>query len=88
MSLPDKMQRDKLKKDIADFEKYCFHNPHDVFHEYLAFSLFWQNAFITSDYIIYTGNFENVNLEFLYRFYDNIEKHPILWRFFRKVFGV
>lgn len=31
---------DRISKDIDDFEKYYFSNPHDVFREYLAFSLF------------------------------------------------
>ena len=79
---------DRLQTDLDDFEKYYFSNPHDTFREYLAFSRFWQDSFITSDYIIMTGNFETANLEFLYRFHDNIKKHPIFWKFFRRIFGV
>lgn len=78
----------RIQKDIDDFEKYYFSNPHDILHEYLAFSRFWQDSFITSEYIIMTGNFETANLEFLHRFYSNVKKHPILWEFFRRVFGV
>ena len=78
----------RRQKDIVDFEKYYFSNPHDILHEYLAFSRFWQDSFVTSEYIIMTGNFETANLEFLYRFYEKTQKHPILWKIFRHIFGV
>ena len=79
---------DRIQKDLEDFEKYYSSHPHDAYREYLSFSRFWQDLFIVSDYIIMTGNFEAVNLEFLYRFHNNIKKHPILWKIFRRVFGV
>ena len=79
---------DRMKQDLDDFEKYYFSHPHDAYREYLSFSRFWQDAFITSDYIVYTGNFETVNLEFLYRFRNKIEMHTILWKFFRRVFSI
>lgn len=80
-----------LENDLKNFDNYYFSSEHDesaIFHEYLAFSLFWQHAIITSDYIIDTGNFETCNLEMIHSFYENIQRHPILWRFFRFIFGV
>lgn len=56
--------------------------------EYLNFSLFWQTCFITSDWIILTGNFQTCNMELINRFVCNIKKHPILFRFFRMIFAV
>ena len=73
--------RNKMKKSIGDFNKY--YDKRDMFHEYLAFSQFFQRAFISEDgYIIDTGNFETVNREMLDLVYKRIKKHPILWRLF------
>ncbi len=70
-----------MKKAIEDFNKA--YDKGDMFHEYLAFSQFFQRAFISEDgYIIDTGNFETVNREMLYMVYERIKKHPILWRLF------
>lgn len=71
-----------MKKAIEDFNK-TYDKGGDMFHEYLAFSQFFQRAFISKDgYIIDTGNFETVNREMLYMIYKRIKKHPILWRLF------
>ena len=71
-----------MKKAIDDFNK-AYLKGNDIFHEYLAFSLFFQRAFISEDgYIIDTGNFETVNREMLSMVYERIKKHPILWRLF------
>lgn len=71
-----------MRKAMVDFYKaYLVDN--DIFNEYLAFSLFFQRAFISKEgYIIDTGNFETVNQEMLYMVYKRIKKHPILWRLF------
>ena len=71
-----------MKKAIEDFNK-AYDTEGDIFHEYLAFSQFFQRAFISeSGYIIDTGNFETVNLEMIDRVYERIKKHPILWKLF------
>ena len=59
-----------------------------IFNEYLYFSKFWQHAFIESDYIVDTGNFQTVNRELLYRFEFKILQHPWLWKLFRFIFAV
>lgn len=70
-----------MKQSIEDFNK--FYDKRDIFHEYLAFSQFFQRAFISEDgYIINTGNFETVNREMIDLVYKRIKKHPILWRLF------
>lgn len=81
---------DKNRKDFEEayFEHGSGNNHGPLFYEYLNFSRFWQNAFIQSDYIIMTGNFETVNCELLYRFSENINKHPVLWKIFRFIFAV
>ena len=82
---------DELYKNRKDFEKAYFNcgdRYNSLFHEYLNFSRFWQNAFIQSDYIVATGNFATVNRELLYRFSENINKHPVLWKIFRSIFAV
>ena len=56
--------------------------------EYLYFSKFWQHAFIKSDYIIDTGNFQTCNRALLYRIEEKINDHPILWKLFRRIFAV
>ena len=83
----------ELDTNRKDFEEAYFecgdrNNRDPLFDEYLNFSRFWQNAFIQSDYIIMTGNFETVNLELLYRFSENINRHPLLWKIFRFIFAV
>jgi predicted permease len=71
-----------MKKAIDDFNK-AYLKGNDMFYEYLAFSQFFQRAFINEDgYIIDTGNFETVNREMLSMVYERIKKHPILWRLF------
>lgn len=80
-----------LEKNRCDFEKALFDSENSesaIFYEYLNFSRFWQHAFIQSDYIVMTGNFETVNCELLYRFSENINKHPLLWKIFRFIFAV
>ena len=60
----------------------------DNYKEYCKFSLFWQECFILSDWIIDTGNFQTCNMELINRFVHNIKKHPILFRFFKIIFAV
>lgn len=80
---------DELDKNVREFNKaYEAIDPIAYKNEYLAFSLFFQNCFITSDYIIYTGNFQTCNLAFINRFNEKIRKHPLLFRIFRFIFGV
>ena len=75
-----------------EFDTYYFdekhRDSHKLYCEYLSFSKFWQYAFIKSDYIIDTGNFETANRALLYRFYINIKRHPLLWKLFRFIFAV
>ena len=75
-----------------EFDTYYFdenHTDSDLrYYEYLSFSKFWQYAFIKSDYIIDTGNFETVNRALLYRFHIKIKRHPLLWKLFRFIFAV
>lgn len=75
-----------MDDDLINFEKA--YTSHNVSEEYLEFSRFFQHIFITSDYIIGTGNFRNCNIEMLYRLTEKIKKHPILWKVFISIFGV
>lgn len=70
-----------MKKEIENFDKA--YDSNDLFHEYLAFSKFFQKAFISEDgYIIDTGNFQTCNREMIQRVYERIKKHPIIWKLF------
>ena len=72
-----------MKKAIEDFNKEYGKERVDVFREYLAFSQFFQRAFISENgYIVDTGNFETVNREMIDLVYEKIKKHPILWKMF------
>ena len=72
-----------MKKAIEDFNKEYGKERVDVFREYLAFSQFFQRAFISENgYIVDTGNFETVNREMIDLVYEKIKKHPILWKVF------
>lgn len=75
-----------LNRYCRDFDKA--YDEYNIFQEYLEFSKFWQTCFVTSPYIIYTGNFQTVNQELMYRFMNKVAKHPIMWKFFRMIFGV
>ena len=62
----------KLGKD--DFFGYI--NGHD-------FSVIMQNLLIPDgDYIIDTGNWENVNYVCVYSLIKRIKKHPLIWKLF------
>lgn len=70
-----------MEENIRDFDE-AYKND-DMRKEYLAFSKFMQNAFISEDgYIIDTGNFQTVNLELIELVYRKIKKHPIIWKLF------
>lgn len=65
---------------LEKFEELYNSDEVDWFHEYLEFSRFIQGLFIQEDgYIIYTGNFQAVNMELMYRVKEKIEKHPLQW---------
>ena len=88
-----KFSIDELDSCQAKFVKAYAVDPPDSKYEnlrdeYLYFSQFWQHAFIKSDYISDTGNFQTCNLIFLYSFEEKIIKHPILWKLFRWIFAV
>jgi len=47
------------------------------------FAIFMQNLLISKDeYVIDTGNWENVNAEVAACLAERIKKHPILWKLF------
>lgn len=70
-----------MEENIRDFGE-AYKND-DMVKEYLAFSQFMQNAFISEDgYIIDTGNFQTANLELIDLVYRKIKKHPIIWKLF------
>ena len=70
-----------MEKAVNDFNKA--YNTNDMFHEYLAFSQFFQRAFISKDeYIIDTGNFQTCNRELINRVQEKTKKHSILWKLF------
>lgn len=70
-----------MEENIRDFDE-AYKND-DMRKEYLAFSQFMQNAFISEDgYIIDTGNFQTANLELIDLVYRKIKKHPIIWKLF------
>ena len=76
------LKEQNMKKAIEDFNK-AYDTEGDIFHEYLAFSQFFQRAFISEDgYIVDTGNFETVNREMIDLVYERIKKHPIIWKLF------
>ena len=70
-----------MRKNKKDFN--ISYEKGDLFKEYLAFSKFIQNAFISKDgWIIDTGNFEICNRELINRIEQKIKKHPFLWKLF------
>ena len=76
------MRPNKRKYDDAleKFEELYRSEEIDWFHEYLEFSRFIQGLFIQEDgYIIYTGNFQAVNMELMWRVKEKIEKNPLQW---------
>lgn len=77
-----------LKQHMDKFDEH-YVTPDSDMDEYFEFSLFWQEALIDkSDYLMYAGNYRTCNYEFIHRFYKKIERHPILWRIFRRIFAV
>lgn len=47
------------------------------------FSVIMQDLLIPDgDYVIDTGNWENVNYACAYRLINRIKKHPLIWRLF------
>jgi len=47
------------------------------------FSVIIQDLLIPDgDYVIDTGNWENVNYVCVYRLIEKIKKHPLIWRLF------
>lgn len=47
------------------------------------FSILVQKLLISENgYVIYTGNWENVNAEVALRLVEKISRHPILWKLF------
>lgn len=75
------MDKTKLNESMIDFENDITSKDTDWFNEYLHFSQFVQSCFISKNsYIIDTGNFQNANLEMIYRIKDKIERHPLLWK--------
>ena len=83
--MPDKVNYDKALKA---FENRFFYNREKSqenywLNQYVEFSNFIQSIFISEDgYIIDTGNFENANLELMYRIKEKVEKHPYLFSMF------
>ena len=65
---------------LEKFEELYRSDEIDWFHEYLEFSRFIQGLFIQEDgYIIYTGNFQAVNMELMWRVKEKVEKNPLQW---------
>lgn len=47
------------------------------------FSIFMQRLLIPEgDYVIDTGNWENVNYACAYHLLERIKKHPLIWKWF------
>ena len=47
------------------------------------FSIIMQDLLIPDgDYVVYTGNWENVNYVCAYSLIKRIKKHPLLWKLF------
>lgn len=86
--MPDRVNYDRALKS---FENRFWYNKEESqenywFNQYVEFSRFIQSIFISENgYITDTGNFENVNLELMYRIKEKVEKHPHL---FSKFFTV
>lgn len=67
--------------DILKFNKA--YEEQDVFDEYLTFSVFFQNCFISEDgWIVDTGNFRTVNRILIQKVAEKIKKHPWIWKKF------
>lgn len=85
-----KIFKNPLREDIRLFNEYFNQNSSDkvsheflIEREYLAFSKFFQDIFISEyGYIVDTGNYRTVNAELIELVKEKIEKHPILWRLF------
>lgn len=70
-----------MEENLKEFDQAYLKG--DVDKEYLAFSRFMQNAFISEGgYIIDTGNYQTVNAELLRCVNNKIKKHPIIWKLF------
>ena len=85
-----KIFKNPLNEDIRIFREYYRQPETDkVSHEfliekeYIAFSRFFSDAFISEyGYIIDTGNYRTVNAELIELVKEKIEKHPIIWKLF------
>ncbi len=76
--------KDRRLKHLQQFEDSYFNN--DLFKEYLNFSLYIQDLFLSDGgYIIDTGNFETANLELINLIEEKIRKHPFLFKLFFEV---
>jgi hypothetical protein len=65
---------------LENFEELYKSDEIDWLNEYLEFSRFIQGLFIQEGgYIIYTGNFQAVNMELMWRVKEKVEKNPLQW---------
>ena len=76
--------KENREKAIKNFNK--FYDEDDIFHEYLSFSQYIQNVFISQKgWVIDTGNFKTANRELIELIERKINKHPILFNLFFRV---
>ena len=66
----------EIEKKLGKDNFFGYINGHD-------FSVIMQDLFIPDgDYVIDTGNWENVNYACVYRLIKRIKKHPLIWKLF------
>lgn len=84
-------QRKALAELIMKNKKYLFKTIKNLKEKYynrsyitgFEFSIAIQDLLISEDgYVIYTGNYENVNCVILRELIRKIKKHPIIWSIF------
>lgn len=66
----------EVEKKLGKDDLFGYINGYD-------FSVIMQDLLIPDgDYVIDTGNWENVNYACVYRLIKRIKKHPLIWRLF------
>ena len=84
-------QQRALVQPIMKNKKYLFKTIKNLKEKYhnrtyitgFEFSIAIQDLLISEDgYVIYTGNYENVNCVILRELIRKIKKHPIIWSIF------
>lgn len=78
------MDKERVEDALRRFEDaYITLGGHNTNEEYLQFSRFIQNLFISKHgWVVDTGNFQTVNFALMQSIYYKVKKHPWLWKLF------